>query len=177
MSLQVNVAGLLQEALGATREYAYDGSWERDEPAAAHAKADVKLTRTDRGVWASGRVELAFDAECSRCLVPFTSWVRLDLDEEYLPLIDIATGSRIDDHDEEERDTFRIDEHHEIDLSEAIRQNGIASMPLAPVCREDCAGLCAACGTNLNDAACDCKPELDSRMALLKDLFASSHRG
>ena len=186
MSLQVSVAGLLKDALGVTRAYVYDGPWEGDEPAAVHAKATLKLTRTDRGVWVSGPVELAFDADCSRCLVPFTTWVRLDLDEEYLPLVDGddgagsrqaagATGSGID-YNDEEIDAFRIDAHHEIDLREAVRQYGLASMPLAPVCRGDCAGLCPACGTNLNDATCGCEPELDSRLAHLKDLFASSHR-
>ena len=186
MSLQVNVAGLLKDAPGVPRAYVYVGPWEKDEPAAVHAKAALRLTRTDHGVGVSGSVELAFDADCSRCLVPFTTWVRLDLDEEYLPLVDSddeagskqaagATGSGID-YNDEESDVFRIDAHHEIDLSEAVRQYGIASMPLAPVCRESCAGLCSACGTNFNDAICGCEPELDPRLAQLKDLFASSHR-
>jgi len=186
MSLHVNVAGLLKDAPGATRAYVYEGPWEQEEPAAVHAKATLNLTRTDLGVGVSGPVELAFDADCSRCLVPFTTWVQLDLDEEYLPLVDSddeagskqvagAMGSGID-YNDEESDVFRIDVRHEIDLNEAVRQYGIASMPLAPVCREDCAGLCSTCGTNLNDAICDCESELDPRLAHLKDLFASSHR-
>ena len=51
---------------------------------------------------------------------------------------------------------FIIDEHHVLDLSEAVRQYALVVIPMKPVCREDCAGLCPGCGCNLNREQCNC---------------------
>ena len=174
MSLQVNVAGLLKDAIGATRALDYDGPWEASEPSAVRVKARLTLMRTDRGVLVSGRVHLAFDAECSRCLVPFTAWTRLNIDEEYLPVADVAPRARVRPG-EEENESFRIGERHELDLTEAIRQYGIAARPLAPVCQEECAGLCPSCGANLNDERCGCAAALTGPFEALKDLFVTAN--
>lgn len=174
MSLQVDVAELLDGAVGASRNVDYDGPWDATEPPAVHAKAKLKLTRSDRGVWVAGRVQLAFDAECSRCLVPFTAWARLNIDEEYLAAVD--TSNRFHKPiDDEENESFRIDERHELDLSEAVRQYGIAAMPLAPVCQDDCAGLCPTCGANLNQGTCTCNDDDTGPFSGLKDLFATTN--
>ncbi len=171
MGLQTNVAGLLKDALGAKRTHSYEGPWTADGAPQSQVDVSVQLTRTDRGIWVFGAAKVSYDAECARCLVPFTSWVDTEVDEEYLPSIDIASGGRIR-YEEQDEDSFRIDEHHEIDLTEAMRQYTLAAMPLAPVCGEDCRGLCARCGTSLNENACACEREPDPRLAPLRELLA-----
>lgn len=46
-----------------------------------------------------------------------------------------------------------------IDLTDPIREDIIIGLPLRPLCREDCKGLCARCGKNLNMGKCRCKRE------------------
>jgi uncharacterized protein len=70
-----------------------------------------------------------------------------------------------------------IDEHHLLDLSEAIRQNALLAVPMKPLCREDCSGLCQQCGKDLNKGQCDCnKSEIDPRWAKLADLASTGKK-
>ena len=71
----------------------------------------------------------------------------------------------------EEPDCFTIDEHNILDLTEAIRQYALLTVPMKPLCHQDCAGLCPTCGINLNQASCDCPPEpADPRWSELSKL-------
>jgi uncharacterized protein len=71
--------------------------------------------------------------------------------------------------------SFTIDEHHILDLTEAIRQYIVTAMPMKSLCREDCAGLCPTCGKDLNQGKCGCKQEeLDPRWAELLKLKNSN---
>jgi uncharacterized protein len=66
---------------------------------------------------------------------------------------------------------FIIDEHHILDLTEAIRQYALLALPMKPLCQESCAGLCPSCGHNLNQGACNCPPEAgDPRWSELNEL-------
>ena len=58
-----------------------------------------------------------------------------------------------------------------LDLTEAIRQRVLLELPIATLCREDCAGLCSQCGHDLNLGPCDCKPEVDTRFSVLEKLL------
>lgn len=59
-----------------------------------------------------------------------------------------------------------------IDLGEEVRQSIILALPMKPVCREDCLGLCSHCGRNLNKEKCGCKEEeIDERLAKLGKLL------
>ena len=171
--MQVNVAQLLKEPIGATRDFEFDGPWQQSEQASeGHARGKLRLMRTDDGIWASGPVEVSLDYTCSRCVVPFTSWVKLTVDDVFLPTADVATGARVRLEDDEEPESFRLDEHHVLDLSEAVRQYALAAAPLAPLCREDCKGLCQMCGADLNHGTCDCAQPTDPRWAQLEGLRA-----
>lgn len=50
-----------------------------------------------------------------------------------------------------------------IELDDIVADLVAVAMPIAPICREECKGLCPQCGTNLNERSCDCVPEADSR--------------
>ncbi|MDR0884051.1 MAG: DUF177 domain-containing protein [Oscillospiraceae bacterium] len=59
---------------------------------------------------------------------------------------------------------------YELDVPEVVREELYLQMPSKLLCREDCQGLCAGCGANLNHGACTCAPEIDPRLAALLPL-------
>ncbi len=58
----------------------------------------------------------------------------------------------------------------ELDLSEAIREELLLALPEYVLCRDDCRGLCAGCGNDLNTGACTCEPDTDPRWSVLSSL-------
>jgi uncharacterized protein len=69
-------------------------------------------------------------------------------------------------------DAFTIDAHHILDLSEAVRQYTVINIPMKPLCKPNCAGLCPQCGANRNEAPCQCPQEQgDPRWAVLQQLL------
>jgi uncharacterized protein len=59
-----------------------------------------------------------------------------------------------------------------IDLGQLVREQFYLSLPMKPLCRQDCAGLCPECGTNLNVSRCECEHRwIDPRMAALEQLL------
>jgi uncharacterized protein len=168
--LSWNVADLLRAAPGTSREYPL--AVERMPIAegletAAPVRGSVRLASTGRGILARGHLTTALPETCSRCLTAVTSPVEVDLDEEALPSIDIDTGLPLDT--DAEPDALRLDDHHELDLSEAVREAISLAEPIVVLCRPDCRGLCLVCGADLNadpshDHGAD---ELDPRLAAL----------
>ena len=153
--MHFNVATLLQEPVGSRRAGRLEGEamhvaaagWE------AVASGEVRLLRSDRGVLVQARLETAPLVECARCLEPFRQPLALSIDEEFVAPYDPLTGEPVEAIDE---DDFRIDGQHHLDLSEAVRQYEQTAIPIQPICRPACAGLCAECGSNRNLAPCEC---------------------
>ena len=157
--MRFHVAALEKETVGAQRRYTVDEPLDLDDESfrvTGPARGAVRLMRTNQGILAS--VELGFPVElaCGRCLTPFSTDVRLQFSEEYKPSINIVTGLPIAlDPDD---DSFQIDGHHILDVTEAVRQYALTELPMLPLCRADCAGLCPNCGARLNDGPCACPP-------------------
>ena len=167
--MQFNVAALLQERTGAIREYDIDDDIVIDGEQ-QHLSGHIRLDRTPRGVLARARLHGVTEADCSRCLNPTTTPVEMLIEEEYIPLVDINGGGRVDPT-ETETENYRISERHILDLSEAVRQYWAIALPLAPLCREDCPGLCPHCGANLDETAHACAAgDLDSPWSKLRSL-------
>ena len=151
--LSYNVAGLLREPPGTTRTDhvlipAADLPIADDLQLATPVVGDVRLSRTGRGLMVHGAFDTSLAETCSRCLGPAVTPLHFEIDQEALPTIDIATGQPIDLSDEP--DALQIDEHHELDLETPVRDAISLAEPIAPLCREDCAGLCVTCGEDLN---------------------------
>ena len=71
---------------------------------------------------------------------------------------------------EEDDLTTAFYENDEIDLGQLMREQFYLALPMKPLCRDDCKGLCPVCGTNLNQGTCDCKRDWeDPRLAALKN--------
>ena len=170
-----SVSQLLQEPTGASRRYELDDpQLTVDETLRVHpVKGQVRLTRTPKGVLANVEMRGNIDLECSRCLTQYQQPLALKFSEEYYQTYDVTTGARLPEPDEEE--VFLIDEAHKLDLGDSMREYVLLNLPAAGRCREDCKGLCAQCGANLNEGECACEPEItDDRMAALAKLLGET---
>ncbi len=154
--MQINVSQLLKESIGARRNYQVAEIVD-SSGSAGMVEGEVKLLRTDRGILTRGALSTEVEVTCSRCLSSFRCPVALNIEEEYFPTTDVVSGAPLALPDE--AGICAIDEHHVLDLSEAIRQYALLAIPMKPLCREDCAGLCSQCGHNLNLGSCQCPPQ------------------
>jgi len=130
----------------------------------------ARFLRTDRGLLVRMRAKGAIDEECSRCLRDVSAPVEVDFEEEYVPLFDPNTGTRIYLGAEEEDVTFRVNAHFDLDLREGLRQYILMFEPAKPLCRADCAGLCPICGADMNAGPHECRSITDERWNALAGL-------
>jgi uncharacterized protein len=170
--MQTNVAQLLKAPVGSIRAFPIDDTLE-DSGAVYHVSGELTLVRTNNSILAQGRLTTQTKITCSRCVKPFTLKLPLKIQEEFFPTIDIITGMKLPKP--EDPGSFTIDEHHVLDLTEAIRQYIVTAMPMKPLCKAECAGLCSTCGKDLNQGGCGCKQEeVDPRWAELIKLKNSN---
>ena len=169
--MQINVSQLLKESVGATRDYELSGIMDAAGDGNCHlAQGIVSLLRTNRGLLVKGALNTEVGLTCSRCLSPFHHSLNLNIEEEYIPVVDVDSGAPLPLP--EDPGSFIIDEHHVIDLTEAIRQYTLLATPMKPLCRGDCAGLCPNCGQNLNQGPCHCPTQvIDPRWSKLTELL------
>jgi len=167
----------LKSGLGATRTYPVNDEVDiTGEGNVSVVKGEIRLTRTDRGLLLTGILHTDVEVPCSRCLTPFRLPLTLDIEEEYFPTIDVSSGAAVTVPDEP--GCFTIDEHHILDLTDAVRQYALTAIPIKTVCKPECAGLCPVCGQNLNEKQCGHKTkEIDERWAKLLELKPSLSRG
>ena len=114
-----------------------------------------------------GTVRTTLEMPCSRCLELFIMAIDQAFDLRYQPH---AQNSGEGEREIEEDDlSTAFYANDQIDLGQLMREQFYLSLPMKPLCRDDCKGLCAACGTNLNRGTCDCKRDWDDpRLAALK---------
>ena len=115
----------------------------------------------------SGLLRTELELQCSRCLEPYRFAVDADFDQRYLP----ASAASMDPDREVQEDDLETSYYtdDQIDLGELLREQFYLALPMKPLCRDDCRGLCPQCGTNLNTGTCDCSPVWeDPRLAALK---------
>lgn len=169
MFLRFNVSLLSQEMVGAVREHAVDGRMLiSEEPAHSEIAGTVSLLRTNEGILVTAKLAGEQPESCSRCLREIALPVELTVQEEFTLSVDLRSGSALSPP--EDPDVFRVDEHHMLDLEEAVRQAWTCALPIQPLCRDDCRGLCQKCGQDLNDVTCSCGPAPDERWSGLRKL-------
>ena len=128
----------------------------------------VEVERTARTLQLRGRLGTAVSLVCSRCLSDYPQRLDVALKEEFLlePVPERARSEL-----EPDASLLPPGPDQALDATEVIRQHLLLAMPMAPVCRQDCAGLCPHCGANLNDGPCGCEHEdIDPRLAPLEKL-------
>ncbi len=125
---------------------------------------DASLGLSEAGVQFEGRLEPAGDGyllrgtlrgeltvACARCLEPAPVPVESPMAVSFVErreAVDPAAGETQDDVVEFE--------HGVIDLGVPIRDEILLAVPMTPICRPDCAGICPSCGRNRNMTPCDC---------------------
>ena len=139
--------------------------------APVHLEFDIHKDKEKFRLVGTARTEL--ELPCSRCLEPFRMPVNSSFDLRFLPATDMsAEAEREVQEDDLETSYYRDDQ---IDVNELLREQFYLALPMKPLCREDCKGLCAQCGTNLNTGTCACAAEWeDPRLAPLKGLIRPS---
>ncbi|MCD6519854.1 MAG: DUF177 domain-containing protein [Anaerolineae bacterium] len=174
--MRYNVAQLLKEGVGAFREREVSGDlYDIDEnnPGPTHCEGQILLIRTPRGILAKGKVHLKLVQACRRCLELATHEVTIEVEEEFIPSVDVETGASLPITDEDEPELV-INEYHILDLQEVLRQYAVVAVTSPSLCKPDCKGLCPHCGANLNYETCNCDTRrIDPRLAVLAKLLES----
>ena len=162
-SFQVAVADLLHRP-GARRHEQISGTVEPlrvvDTTVSGQAPVtvDVMLEWVSEGILATGTVVAPWEASCRRCLTDVHGEVEAKFQELFEP--QFREGESYPLHGDR------------MDLGPLAQETLLLSLPLAPVCRETCQGLCPTCGADLNAGPCDCPPaDRDPRWAALDGLL------
>jgi uncharacterized protein len=141
-----------------------------DEVQVERVHLSGEVHRESRGHAFSGDISTVARLGCSRCLEPFFLPLDLHFDLLYTSEPDEPHGaeSRVD----EESFTQVYYDGTRIDLDALLSEQIYLGLPLKPLCRIDCRGLCPRCGANLNQESCGCpaESEADPRLSVLKTL-------
>jgi uncharacterized protein len=164
------LAGLLAEPAGTERRYELHGmtiplpdELRLVEP----IEGRVRIARTNRGVIVDAKLETAIAGSCSRCLRDIEIPMSVELREEVLPSVDLATGKALQAG--VEPDVARLSDHHELDLGTLVGEAISLAEPIAPLCEAACPGLCVTCGERLGPAHEEHEEDdIDPRLAALK---------
>ena len=140
-----NVANLLKASSGKKQLDSVDEKFTSfHSPTTGSVVGTVLMIRTDVGVWVSAKLKASINLECVMCLEEFDEIIPLNIEEEYVPYIDLLSKKIIDLKESE--GSYRIG-------------------------KEECMGICVDCGLNKNDNKCECEVEIgDSRWAPLRKL-------
>jgi uncharacterized protein len=137
-------------------------------PDGAPVHLALRLESVMEGVLVSGEVDVPVTGSCARCLDPVEDTLSLDVQELF------AYAGSTTEATSEEDEVRRVDGDF-LDLGPMVRDAVVLALPLAPVCTEDCAGLCVDCGQRLDDLPDDhTHQQLDPLWAGLAGRFASS---
>ena len=108
----------------------------------------------------TANVDAVCDCVCARCICEFE-----------LPLHKEITAYLTEESDDESETDCYIIQNDKIDLDEVLITEILLDIDERILCHDDCAGLCPICGQDLNSALCDCKDDIDPRLAKLAELL------
>ena len=130
------------------------------KPFAAPVSIVGKITNSIGIVKLSAAAKFVYHAPCDRCAVMVDR--PMEVPVEHLLVAKLNN---------EENDSFILVEDMTLDLDELVLSDIVLSLPSKFLCSDDCRGLCAQCGKNLNDGPCDCQKPVDPRLEALRDLL------
>ncbi|MCF8032740.1 MAG: YceD family protein [Desulfarculaceae bacterium] len=131
-------------------------------------RAELRLERLDELVTAQGSYAAGLVLSCSRCLGPMPFSLEGEVDWSFRPLPGEAPDEQHLAGEEMDLSFYR---DGVIDLAQALRDELGLALPMAPLCRTDCPGLCPVCGKPLQEGrACCASDNVDPRWAKLAQL-------
>jgi uncharacterized protein len=158
-----------------------------DAPLRGSLAVGLDLRTVDHTICVTGVVEGTAVRQCVRCLKdfeePFAFSLRVAYERETKPAPSAARRSEpgrkstpaVEADGEEMNDDIYYYQGDHLELAPMLREQLILSAPMHPLCKEDCFGLCARCGKNLNDGPCQCAAEPASGpFAVLRNLHPKS---
>jgi uncharacterized protein len=129
-------------------------------PAGAEIVADVVIESFDGGVAVAGKLSSVWEGECRRCMAPLDGELVTDVRELF------RRGGG------EDEGTYPM-VAEQVNIREMVNDALFVALPLLPLCREDCRGICPRCGTDLNVEPCGCDEiHLDPRWSGLQVLVS-----
>ena len=138
------------------------------EPGWSLDGVSLGIERQGPDVVVSGYFEATARLQCSRCLEPVTSPVAAAVDLHLVPPPSGRQGEIELGADDLEVDFYQGDE---LDVAGLLRSETALALPMKPLCRADCRGLCPVCGGNRNLTPCRCETRsADPRLAPLEAL-------
>lgn len=169
--MKINISNLSE----GIHEYKFEenpSSIELDERFSAKVFVDVGLEKRRRQLFLTGHVKTSGNFVCDRCLDNFDMDIVVDYRMAYV--YDALDAGETD----ESKKPYTGDEitvintsTNEINIADDVREYILLAVPMKLLCRDDCAGLCARCGANLNHGACGCPEEdIDPRWEKLKQI-------
>ena len=168
--MNFNVSNLLQESTGSVRQFLIqEVSPYTSDSENKTIEGKIRLTRTDKGIWASATLRTVVLGICSRCLDRCNLTIEIEIEEEFLPQA-ILIHSLSSTDEIYDQDSSLIDQYNILDLNDTIRQYVEINTPMSPLCVTNCLGLCFLCGGNLNVNRCVCEGlNIDPRWKKLQD--------
>lgn len=161
----IRVSDIPEEGLQVDDRAAFrfaDAAWRLDG-------VSLAVTRDGDDVDVGGRIAATVPQTCGRCLEEYPAAVQAVVDVRFAPRP--AAGHSV----ELGADDLDVDfyDHDELNLGALVETETTLAVPMKPLCRDDCRGLCPGCGSNRNVSACACPTRTpDPRLAVLKDLAA-----
>jgi uncharacterized protein len=141
-----------------THEFPPRGRAETDVFAEATVKVALRLESYRGGLSARGTVEAPWHGVCRRCSNPVLGVSVVTVNERF-----------VDERGPGDDDAYLVEDDF-VDLAPLAHDAIFLDLPLAPLCREDCQGLCPHCGIDRNEESCDCRGAVDLRWATLDQL-------
>jgi uncharacterized protein len=135
------------------------GAAEPDVASDAEVSLELQLESSPSAIRATGTVTAPWTGVCRRCSSPIAGRSVVRVDERFVDMKGL-----------EDEEAYPITDDH-IDLAPLVHDAIFLDLPLAPLCREDCQGLCSQCGIDRNEGSCDCQAPIDPRWAMLENLL------
>ena len=160
---RLNVGFIVHEEVGYKHEFSFEFEQIQisDDLVLHTFEGLVTIGRTPQGLIVQGDFSAEMPLECARCLSDFDH----ELDWEFTELYAFKKKS-VSESD------LLLPEDQQIDLAPLIREYALLEIPINPICRPDCKGLCTVCGENLNEVDCGHEDTTEeSPFSGLKDLL------
>ncbi|MCF6277408.1 MAG: YceD family protein [Anaerolineales bacterium] len=143
---RLNVGFLIPQSVGYSHQFpfAFAELHVADDLVLSDFEGLVTITRTPQGLLVQGDFQGEDEMECGRCLKPYTHTIQWEMTELY------AFNSRT-----ATKNDLLLPDDGFIDLENFVREDAQIAIPLNPICKTDCQGLCQVCGADLNVNNCD----------------------
>jgi len=161
--LILNVGFIVHQTVGYVREFPFEFDFINLPPDTklSNLSGFVRVTRTAQGLLVEVKMTAQIKAECVRCLAEFEQNLEVDYTDLYAFRRDSVAELGL-----------LLPENGKINLGPSLRDEMRLAIPINPICRPDCKGLCPVCGINLNEETCEhLREETDPRLDQLRSLL------